>query len=137
MAKYDKTNWVDRVVEKPMTFNIQNNIDGTVTLIPAEGVVTSPGTPVTASYMNNLESGVKSIDLKSDCIKGTTQIAAYVEGDITSMFHQDSNGVVVRTDTFDYSPTLITETRTLASGESLTYKYYFDENGDFIRTEVI
>ena len=35
--------WKDRAVEKPRTFTIQNNPDGTVTLIPAPGTIVEPG----------------------------------------------------------------------------------------------
>ncbi|CEG26017.1 pyocin knob domain-containing protein [Bacillus sp. B-jedd] len=52
---YSKTNWKDRVVEKPLTFTVQNNPDGTITLIPAEGQIIEGGTPLTALIMNNLE----------------------------------------------------------------------------------
>lgn len=56
---YTPTNWKNREVEKPRTFQIQNNADGTVTLIPKEGNVIEPGTPIIADTMNNLEQGVK------------------------------------------------------------------------------
>jgi hypothetical protein len=52
---YTKTNWSDRVVQNPLTYTLQNNPDGTVTLIPAEGTVVQSGTPLTASALNNLE----------------------------------------------------------------------------------
>jgi hypothetical protein len=52
---YTKTAWSDRVVQNPLTYTLQNNPDGTVTLIPAEGTVVQSGTPLTASVMNNLE----------------------------------------------------------------------------------
>jgi hypothetical protein len=52
---YTKQTWKDRVVEKPMTFNMQTNADGTITLIPAEGQIVESGTPINANYLNNLE----------------------------------------------------------------------------------
>jgi hypothetical protein len=52
---YNKTAWKDRVVEKPLTFTLQNNADGTVTLIPAEGQIIEPGTSINAVNMNNIE----------------------------------------------------------------------------------
>lgn len=53
---YTKTTWTDRVVAKPMTFTFQSNGDGTTTLVPSEGTITSVGTSITAVTMNNLES---------------------------------------------------------------------------------
>jgi len=52
--------WKDRVVEKPRTFTIQNNPDGTVTLIPAPGVIAEAGTPVNAANLNGLEDDLKT-----------------------------------------------------------------------------
>lgn len=57
---YEPTIWKDRVVEKPRTFNIVNNPDGTVTLVPAPGVVVEEGTPVNAANLNKLEQGLKT-----------------------------------------------------------------------------
>ena len=34
-----RVNWQDEIVEKPRTFEVQNNEDGTITLIPAPGEV--------------------------------------------------------------------------------------------------
>jgi hypothetical protein len=53
---YTKTNWSDRVVQNPLTYTLQNNPDGTVTLIPAEGTIVQTGTPLTANALNNLEN---------------------------------------------------------------------------------
>lgn len=55
---YNKTIWKDRVVEKPRTYKIANNSDGTITLIPSPGTVTEQGTPITALVMNNIEDGI-------------------------------------------------------------------------------
>lgn len=53
---YSKTTWKDRAVQKPLTYTLQNNADGTTTLIPAEGTIVEPGTAITASTMNKLET---------------------------------------------------------------------------------
>ncbi len=55
---YVKTVWSDRVVEKPMTYTQVTNQDGTITLSPAEGAITSAGTPLTAANLNNMENGI-------------------------------------------------------------------------------
>ncbi|MBC8588103.1 hypothetical protein [Paratissierella segnis] len=57
---YEPTIWKDRAVEKPKTYTIQDNGDGTVTLIPMPGIVTEEGTPVNANNLNKLEQGLKS-----------------------------------------------------------------------------
>ena len=53
--------WVDRVVERPRTFTIQNNSDGTITLIPAPGTIVQEGTPVNATNMNAIEGDIQGL----------------------------------------------------------------------------
>lgn len=55
---YDPVNWKNRVVERPKTYHIQNNPDGTVTLIPAPGQIYEEGTPVDALHLNKMEQGL-------------------------------------------------------------------------------
>lgn len=55
---YQKTQWKDRTVERPRTYQLQDNGDGTYTLIPAPGTVYEPGTPVIAVNMNKIEQGI-------------------------------------------------------------------------------
>lgn len=55
---YVPTVWKNREVERPRTYIQQDNGDGTITLIPAEGTVIEPGTPIIASNMNNIEQGI-------------------------------------------------------------------------------
>lgn len=50
--------WQDRIVEKPRTFTIQNNADGTVTLLPSPGNIIQEGTPMNAANMNGLETDI-------------------------------------------------------------------------------
>lgn len=52
---YVRTTWSNREVENPRTYTLQDNGDGTTTLVPAEGNVISTGTPITATNMNNIE----------------------------------------------------------------------------------
>jgi hypothetical protein len=52
---YNPTEWTNREVEKPRTYTMQNNPDGTVTLVPAEGAIISAGTPIVAENMNKIE----------------------------------------------------------------------------------
>lgn len=59
---YIKTEWKNREVERPRTYNIQENEDGTVTLIPAEGTIIEPGTPIIAENMNKIEDALVTFD---------------------------------------------------------------------------
>lgn len=52
---YTKNTWQDRSVERPLTFTLQSNADGSTTLVPAEGTIVTTGTPITADKLNNLE----------------------------------------------------------------------------------
>lgn len=53
---YEKTDWVDRMVEKPNTFIVTQNSDGTITLTPAPGQVIERGTPINAVNLNKIEN---------------------------------------------------------------------------------
>ena len=69
ICMYNKTKWQDRIVQNPSTFTTRDNGDGTVTLIPAPGTVTSQGTPVKAEYMNNMEQGICDAHEEIESIK--------------------------------------------------------------------
>ncbi len=53
---YNPTEWKDKIVENPMTFDVQNNADGSITLVPKPGAIIQAGTPVNAANLNNLET---------------------------------------------------------------------------------
>ena len=56
-----------------------------------------------------------------NAIKGTTQTVTFnSNGTVQTVTHKDSSGKTLRTDSFTYGTDTITETRTLASGETLT-----------------
>jgi len=59
---YEPTIWKNREVEKPRTFTLQDNGDGTTTLIPAEGKVSEAGTPIMAANMNKIEEQLVESD---------------------------------------------------------------------------
>ncbi len=59
---YIKTTWKDRLVERPNTFEVQENLDGTITLIPTHGTVTQAGTPVNATNLNKIEEGIVNLE---------------------------------------------------------------------------
>lgn len=55
---YIPNEWKDQVVQRPKTYQINNNDDGSVTLIDSFGLVTELGTPVNQDYMNHIEQGI-------------------------------------------------------------------------------
>ena len=59
---YEKQLWNDRQVEKPLTFTMTNNDDGTVTLTPAPGKITNEGDPMSAERLNHMEDGIAQIN---------------------------------------------------------------------------
>jgi hypothetical protein len=63
---YTPTVWKDRVVEKPRTYVMQDNGDGTITLIPEPGTIYEPGTPVNAPNMNKIENGLQAAASTAD-----------------------------------------------------------------------
>lgn len=55
---YVKTNWKDRVVERPNTYTMTNNGNGTVTLTPVPGQIIERGTPLNAENLNKIEDAI-------------------------------------------------------------------------------
>ena len=59
--------------------------------------------------------------LEAEDIRGTTKVITFDEDDnLQSIVHTNIRGNVVRTDTFTFDSEVITEVRTLPTGESLT-----------------
>lgn len=69
---YIKNTWVDQEVERPKTYDITNNSDGTITLIENFGIVTELGTPVNADNMNHIEDGIKDCDNRVSVLEQET-----------------------------------------------------------------
>lgn len=79
--------------------------------------------------LDEVKSDVSDIlkqNLLNDNIRGTTQVPTFTNGNPTKIEHKDSGGGVIRTDTFAYSTNLITEIRTLNTGDTITFKYHTD-----------
>jgi hypothetical protein len=78
---YTPTEWQDRIVEKPRTYHVQNNPDGTITLIPAPGTVVQEGTPVNAANLNKLEQGLVAhlADIASKTKFGHVKLSSAVD----------------------------------------------------------
>lgn len=76
---YEPTVWRNREVENPRTYTLQNNVDGTVTLNPAEGTIIENGTPIVAENMNKIESQIKDNDTRILDLFGTSEIIEWGE----------------------------------------------------------
>lgn len=72
---YVKQIWTDRQVERPLTFVITENVDGTSTLIPSPGTVTQDGTLITADRMNHIEEGIAGLDSNITALEGAIETA--------------------------------------------------------------
>lgn len=59
---YTKTEWKDGVYQYPNRYSIDDNGDGTSTIIREVGTVTQQQTDVIADLMNNIESGISYSD---------------------------------------------------------------------------
>mgnify|MGYP003577630651 CR=1 FL=1 len=59
---YVPTNWENREVERPRTYIMTENADGTVTLTPSEGTVFVAGTPLDAANLNKMEAQIEAND---------------------------------------------------------------------------
>lgn len=71
---------------------------------------------------------------KQSSIKGTKQSITFNDdGTVQKIEHKNSLNEIVRVDTFTYATNLITEVRTLATGETLTFVNHLDT----LETEVI
>ena len=72
---YDPTEWTNREVEKPRTYIMTDNGDGTITLTPSEGQVFAPGTPLDATNLNKMEEQIalndSNLEGKMDKAGGT------------------------------------------------------------------
>lgn len=55
---YNKTNWTDRVVQFVRRYVMTLVSGNTYDLTPSEGNITSAGTPMTASLLNKMETGI-------------------------------------------------------------------------------
>jgi hypothetical protein len=91
---YSKRVWSDRTVERPLTYILQNNPDGTVTLIPSEGSIIQVGTPLTAANLNNMENGLADHDGRIITAEGKIATnegkIATSEGNISSLLSRMS-----------------------------------------------
>jgi hypothetical protein len=89
---------------------------------------------ISKGFFDTLLVAVNNTLAESTQIKGTTQSIIWnTDGTAQKVQHKDSLNNILREDVFTYSTNLITEVRTLISGDSLTFKYHLDT----LQTEVI
>ena len=75
-VSYTKTEWTDRVVQRPRTYTHTENEDESVTHTPAPGIVLFEGTPRNALNMNHIEQGIK------DCVDAINAIETGKVGEV-------------------------------------------------------
>lgn len=103
---------------------------------PYNGGGFAPGAEITALSGTNYiwadegdveVSGIESAEIEprlslTSSIPNSTQTVAFnSDGTLKQVLHKDASGAVVRTDNYTYSGNTITETRTLATGESMIF----------------
>lgn len=125
----------DKAVQYPGRYQMTLVSGTTYDLVAVPGTITAAGTPINKAYLQPIEQALYELLLAQD-IKGTTQTPTYTTGKITQILHKTGGVTLVRTDTFTYTQPLITEVRTLVTGETLTLKHYFNTDNSFNRTEV-
>ena len=77
---YIKNTWVDQDVERPKTYEVTNNTDGSITLTDSFGLVTELGTPVNATNMNHIENALALCDLTQYDASVTYSTGEWVTG---------------------------------------------------------
>ena len=66
---YEKINFKNREVEKPLTFKKHVNDDGTITLEPKPGTIVEEGTPLLADHFNHMDDGIYKAHEEIDNLK--------------------------------------------------------------------
>ncbi len=80
---YNKLLWKDHFATPSSTFRIQENGDGTITLIPA-GEVIQQGTPINAANLNNIEDGILDGHLAQRLLYLANKSQAGTVGELTA-----------------------------------------------------
>lgn len=106
---YTKNIWVDQDVERPKTYEVTNNQDGSITLTDSFGLVTELGTPVNAVNMNHIEDGIANSVGKDECIPEYDSSISYEAG--TFVKHNYSETINVPDGQGGYVSTSVTQTK--------------------------
>ena len=73
---YRRIHWKDRRVERPRTYVLTPNADGSQTLTDAPGEVTQEGTPISAENLNRAEEALLHYAIAADMLIGHVQAGA-------------------------------------------------------------
>lgn len=106
---YIKNTWVDQKVERPRTYEMINNSDGSVTLVDSLGLVEELGTPVNADNMNHIEDGIAA--------------GSFTKFDIMAMYQIDDLVTNIDTD----GPKIYKSLMDNNSGNTLDNSTYWEE----------
>lgn len=71
MSGYQRINFKDQNVERPKTYEVTNNSDGSITLIESFGNVEELGTPINQENMNHIEDGLEAVSFSKFDINNT------------------------------------------------------------------
>lgn len=76
--------WKDRQIERPNTFTLKNNPDGTYTLIPVPGTIFEPGTALSAQTLNLMQDKIKQEfnTVSTHLAENTEQAEMAVKGEV-------------------------------------------------------
>ena len=77
---YIKNTWKNQNVERPRTYSVINNQDGSITLADSFGTITEAGTPVNATNMNHIEDGVAGCAIRKHNLTETFNLGEWVLG---------------------------------------------------------
>lgn len=86
---YIKNTWVDQDVERPKTYEVTTNQDGSITLTDSFGLVAELGTPVNATNMNHIENGIYDNDAH---IGDLTELETSTKTDLVSAINEIISG---------------------------------------------
>lgn len=128
---YIKNTWVDQDVERPKTYEVTNNQDGSITLTDSFGLVTELGTPVNAVNMNHIEDGIESNDIrigdlddlittaKDNLVDAVNEIAGLSDKantDLSNLTATGKNNLVICANELDWT-NAITVSTTISTNE--------------------
>lgn len=141
---YNKTNWLDRIVQYPNRFAKSGETSTEVTLNASPGIVTQAGTLLLATYLNNLETqydkalGTANTDVnkpKAVFLETDTRstVLTYTAGVLTKV--EEKDGVnVIKTTNLIYTSGVLTSVEEIAGGTTVTTTLNYDVNGNLTDT---
>ena len=63
---YKRIGWKDHVVQRPRTYRVEENSDGSKTMIPEPGAVLQQGTPQSARNFGMMDAGLQAVSVAFD-----------------------------------------------------------------------